>query len=596
MTSHLLVMSLGPVQDFIAQARRTRDLWFGSYVLSVLTREAALAARALRAELIIPAHLDETDTAPNVPNKLLMLVREGEPRTVARAARDAARTHLREWGMDVWKKPPQLVDPGTQETAREQLDTLLEFHAAWCAFSTEADYPEALRRAEEALAARKRLRAFMPWTHQRGGVHKSSLDGARESVLGMGERKEGKWRRFRIGGREQLDALGLLKRTGGEPGQFVPVPTIGLAAYTALAKRLQAPALEALTQECESLRKQDVLTRVHPDGKEWVRDFPFDAQLLLPGRWLTHLEEQGVARERAAHFGKTFVRPLLRALEEPYPYVACLVADGDRMGEALRALALAPRGPEAHQTLSRALSGFAAEARRILEREHRGVLVYAGGDDVLGFVCLPDALSCAARLYQAFARAMEEALPNTEEGTRPTLSVGLGIGHVLESLGDLLDLGRRAEGLAKGEDRDGLALLARLHSSREHSWRGRWPDHPVETLGAAVTLREEGRLPLTKIREVRTLARRMPSREAVLEDEARWLQVLSNEIRRVLARVELGAPGAGLTPSDAGLRLEEQRTWRALHTHVEAWAEHMALAEMLARAKPRSRKAAGGAS
>jgi CRISPR-associated protein Cmr2 len=584
-------MSLGPVQDFIAQARRTRDLWFGSHVLSVLCQKAAAAARERQAELIIPAVLEGQGAAPGVPNKLLVLVREGEPRAVAQAAREAARVHLREWGWKVWQARSQLVDPEARDATREQLDTFLEFHAAWSPFSTEAEYPEALRRAEAALAERKRLRAFVPWARQRGGVHKSSLDGARESVLKEGGRRGGDWERFRIGQREQLDAIGLLKRTGGEPGQFIPVPTIGLAAYTALAKAELAPALESLTRECERLCRRKVLTAVQAGGRAWVRDFPFDAQLLLPGRWRTHLEEQGLPRAEADGFGRVFVSPLLRALGEPFPYVACLVADGDRMGETLQALA--PRGHEAHQGLSRALSGFAAEARRIIEEKHRGVLVYAGGDDVLAFVCLPDALRCAAGLHQAFSAATRGALAGTDVKP-PTLSVGLGVGHVLESLGDLLSLGRRTEALAKGRDRDGLALLARLHSSRERAWRGRWPDGPVEALEAAVTLREEGRLPLKKLQEVGMLLRRMPPGDGPLGGDVPWGRVLVHEVSRILGRVEVGTPGAGLTPARAGLALEEGLPLGEVHARVEAWAERVWLAELLARAKPRLRGDTGG--
>jgi CRISPR-associated protein Cmr2 len=36
----LLVFSIGPVQDFIATARRTQDLWMGSYILSYLIAHA----------------------------------------------------------------------------------------------------------------------------------------------------------------------------------------------------------------------------------------------------------------------------------------------------------------------------------------------------------------------------------------------------------------------------------------------------------------------------------------------------------------------------------------------------------------------------
>ena len=42
MAESLLLITIGPVQEFIASARRTRDLWFGSWLLSELSREAAL--------------------------------------------------------------------------------------------------------------------------------------------------------------------------------------------------------------------------------------------------------------------------------------------------------------------------------------------------------------------------------------------------------------------------------------------------------------------------------------------------------------------------------------------------------------------------
>ncbi len=37
---YLLNVSIGPVQEFIAEARKTRDLWVGSYLLSRVTFEA----------------------------------------------------------------------------------------------------------------------------------------------------------------------------------------------------------------------------------------------------------------------------------------------------------------------------------------------------------------------------------------------------------------------------------------------------------------------------------------------------------------------------------------------------------------------------
>lgn len=49
MTKHILILilslGLGPIQDFISAARRTRDLWFGSFLLSEISKATAKAVR-----------------------------------------------------------------------------------------------------------------------------------------------------------------------------------------------------------------------------------------------------------------------------------------------------------------------------------------------------------------------------------------------------------------------------------------------------------------------------------------------------------------------------------------------------------------------
>ena len=64
---YLLSIAIGPVQDFIATARRSRDLWFGSWLLSELSE---VVARAIGEEnLIFPSNLNG-----NVVNKILAIV------------------------------------------------------------------------------------------------------------------------------------------------------------------------------------------------------------------------------------------------------------------------------------------------------------------------------------------------------------------------------------------------------------------------------------------------------------------------------------------------------------------------------------------
>jgi CRISPR-associated protein Cmr2 len=587
---HLLLIRTGPVQAFIQQARRTRDLWFGSHLLSEISKAAAKAiAEREGARLVFPAlkrgeralepadgpRLDDGSATPNVANKILALV-EGDPATVARAAREAANDGLRQSWARLRDKEPGLIDPHSLDAALEQVDSFLEFHAAFAPCADDAAYANARRLVEAELDAHKTLHAFAPWVRQRGGVHKSSLDGARETVLRGGARTDRAFQQYRIGTREQLDAIGLLKRAGGAPDQFVPVPTVGLAAWLELANKHCETALNKLAEECHGRRFQPVNRK----DLEWLEPFPFDAQIFLPDRWAPYFADLQIADpDEPRRFGKKFVRPILDRLAEPHPYVACLVADGDWMGRAIDKLA----SPDAHEQFSRRLAAFPADARRILEVEHKGVLVYAGGDDVLGFVCPTDAVRCAEALRRAFEERMRQALPDAPD-MRPTLSVGLGFGHVLQSLGDLLDLGRAAAKAAKDGGRDALSIVVEKHAgARSASWTS-FRDDPAARWQADIELVR--RLSMKKVHQVAALSRRAPAPDATRQDAKACAHMLRGEALATLARSEPGGARLSLSPAELGLHLEEG-DYAQIHEQLTRWTERMLIANFLGRAEPR---------
>jgi CRISPR-associated protein Cmr2 len=586
MTAHLLLVTLGPVQEFIAQARRTRDLWYGSHVLSELARAAARALAQGGAELIFPslqgghpelqaclAPLRPSGKPPqNVANKLLAQAPAGvDPQQLARAVREAVTRYWREeLAGPVMKNCAGLLAPGIDAVWNEQVDTFLEFAASWLPLE---EYAQTRRRLEQAIAGRKMLRDFGAWTHGRGPVPKSSLDGARETVLAPPQDRDAKLvRRYRIADGEQLDAIGLVKRCGGEPDQFVPVVNVALASWVDLANRAAAAELEHLRRTCGARG----VSRIARTDLPCVAPFPFDASVLLPSRWRSVFQEQGFEGDPEA-WGRKHVRPIFGKISEPYPYVACLVADGDHMGRAIDRLGSAAE----HRRFSEALARFAGEARRVVEQDHRGALVYSGGDDVLAFLPLPEALSCADDLRKGFADRMASACPSLAAADRPTLSVGLGIGHVMESMGDLLALGRQAEREAK-RDRNALAVLVDKRSGGMRSWRARWAHDPVGLLHAATRLLQE-RLPSRKVYEIAKTLARLPEPGGTTAND--WARVLALEVRRSLARVEGGA----LSPESAGLDLDEASGYAALHRRVGDWVERMLIARTFAQAEPRER-------
>ncbi|MCS6800030.1 MAG: type III-B CRISPR-associated protein Cas10/Cmr2 [Myxococcota bacterium] len=587
MTAHLLLVTLGPVQDFIAQARRTRDLWYGSHLLSELGRAAARALLDGGAELVFPslkrgdaelapclAPLRPTGTPPrNVANKLLAEVPAGvDPRELARRTRQSVTDFWRnEVAAPVKANCAGLLAKNVDTVWDEQIDTFVELTASWLPLG---DYVQTRRKLEQAVAGRKLLRDFSPWRQGRGNVPKSSLDGGRETVLSPPQERD---RRlvgtYRIADGEQLDAIGLVKRAGGNPDQFVPVINVALASWVEAASRLAPSELEALRQACHEHR----VARVTRTDLPCARPFPFDASVLLASRWRAVFEEQGLEGDAEA-WGRTHVGPLFEKIAEPYPYVACLVADGDHMGRAIDWLGSAAE----HRAFSEALARFAGNARDVVEQRHRGVLVYAGGDDILAFVPLPEALSCADELRKGFTEVMAAACRSLAAQERPTLSIGLGIGHVMESMGELLALGRQAEREAK-RDRNALAVIVDKRSGGSRSWRARWDDDPIGALREAIGLLE-GRLPSRKVFEIERILARLP--EPGERDAEGWARVLALEVRRSLARVE----GGSLRPEDAGLALDPNADYAALHAHVRAWVGRMLVARTFAQATPRERR------
>ncbi|MCK6546823.1 type III-B CRISPR-associated protein Cas10/Cmr2 [Myxococcota bacterium] len=593
MTRHLLLIAVGPVQGWIEEARRMRDLWFGSYALSELSRSAA-SALATRGRLVFPAlegdalvpNLDDIDDQEREPraavaNKVLAVV-EGDPESAARAARDAV--------LSLWRTKAEavrryyrdtLIAGGTDRVWWEQVETFLEVSAAWAPIPTDAAYGAARQKVEAELAARKGLRDFSGWNEHRPGVPKSSLDGARETVLRKPSGRDARTARaLKLKDGEQLDAIGLIKR-GGIPSaeQFIPVANVALVRWIERAKARRPAAVEALCRALDE-RESPRVRRTHPCGAV----FPFDAEVLLESRWPEVKWDTNTTEAEL----EELVGPILASMPDPHPYVACIVADGDHMGNALNALAGGHAAQQRHEAFSRELTKFPREARVVVETERPGLLCFSGGDDVLAFIGVTDALDCARRLREVFERAVSPLC----DDPRPSLSVGIGIGHLMDGLASLLDLARRAEKLAK-QRRNSLAIITDKRSGSEERWTDLWDSKPVDRLVAA---REALGTVIShkKVYEVRATLRRFPRphelasagadptharpASARLELEP-FAAVLGHEVARVLARSDVGSREEPLTPAEVGLDLgTAERTYRDLWLEVDRWVSRFLIA------------------
>ncbi|MGL4595468.1 MAG: type III-B CRISPR-associated protein Cas10/Cmr2 [Thermoguttaceae bacterium] len=428
-TKNLLVFSIGPVQSFIAAARKTRDLWFGSHLLSEVAKAAAKAVKEEGGTLIFPGIENEkeekelaADSTLSVANIVLAEV-TGDPKIVAEKAKKAAKNRWKEFAENAKQKVKEIAKNTNvlrDELWDKQIDDFLEFQAAWTPLVN--DYQASRKRVMQLLAGRKLCRNFLP-SDSNEKLPKSSLDGARETVL-QNNLPDDFRKNLHLRKGEQLDAIGVVKRFAGGRKKF---GSLGLIAIDPVIR-----------DEKDAYKKQQ------DDSIDWD---DFDV-----------LKQQ-----------------FPKALEKS-PYLAVLLADGDKIGKTISA----QKSADEHRKLSIALSNFAGGVTKIV-KAHNGECVYAGGDDVLAFLPLDTALKCARKLHDDFETKLEYY-----KDQNVSLSVGIVVVHYHEMLEDILEFARSAEKLAKNPnnandkdsipfgDRNGLAISCYSRGNVPISIREQW--------------------------------------------------------------------------------------------------------------------------
>src|SRR5437588_6984218 len=102
MTQSMLLFSLGPVQAFIAQARKTRDLWLGTFQLSKLM-EAAMEGIDKQGTFVFPTKQKVDGWIPDLPNKYIAIFDDADD--AVKAAGQSEENIKQSWQAicrDVW--------------------------------------------------------------------------------------------------------------------------------------------------------------------------------------------------------------------------------------------------------------------------------------------------------------------------------------------------------------------------------------------------------------------------------------------------------------------------------------------------------------
>ena len=430
MSEMLLKVQIGPVQEFICQARSTRDMWAGSYMLSWLAAAAMKVFKEAGCEFVFPnlddqplynmfnEHSSKEGLIPSLPNVFMVIVPGDDLERLVAESKDALKNELSVISSCCWQKMQKI---GADKTWRSRWDDQVKRFPVfnWHAVDySKNEWQNAVKQLGQEMAARRNTRDFSQW-----GVILSSEGKVLPDKTLVSASKDV------LSGKEEIICDDVFWQENDEFWK-------GAGPYGAMNCIKRLFPLEYLEQRFSSRR-----------------DYWNDMSMINT-RDLAACNTEGVKDQGVDSNG------------EPIPvngYIAVLAMDGDSMGAELQKLT----SKEEYSNFSKILAGFAEhEALRIVE-ENDGQLVYAGGDDVLALLPSNYALKCAQELREAFKKTMAAYELDS--------SCGIAVAHYMFPLQRTVQEARHAEKRAK-QDRGRAAFAVSLlkRSGEIIHWGGKW--------------------------------------------------------------------------------------------------------------------------
>lgn len=477
----------GPVQSWVVQARRTDDLWSGSFLLSYLTALAAQEVRRQGGRILIPSVTDavgnlrdpllrflETGTmAPRfgtMPNRLVAEVGDGfdAPAVVA-----AFHQGWQEIAAAVATRLERAFTPSAHEIWERQVSGFWE--VMW-ALGDAGDL--------EVLDRRKLWRTHVPSPEPgdkcmlmptlqelSGRIRSRSRDDAETQDAFWADMQ--KVVRHRLEDRERLSAVALIKRMFPAVAQEVwdvnppdAFPsTLLLAAVPWLKTRVSSEhewlvAYGQAVRGCveasgHAYRSFGSLAHVPEDIQDVLA---LDAAIFHPSTFEGDREHPRLQAQARRWWNDR--------RKAPSTYYAVVVMDGDHMGQWLDCR---------QEEISERLLRFGGAVEEVA-RQHDGVLVYAGGDDVMALAPLDHVIDFCLAVEQLYRRVFAD-VREAELGS-PTVSAAVVFAHMKAPLGAVLAEAHRVlDAVAKescGRNAVAMEVFRNGGPDARTSWSGHW--------------------------------------------------------------------------------------------------------------------------
>ncbi|MCH9741679.1 MAG: type III-B CRISPR-associated protein Cas10/Cmr2 [Proteobacteria bacterium] len=486
--THHFQFTIGPVQGFVAQARRTRDFWAGSFILSWLTGVAMNATTQAGGKIIFPlpdqAFLDAiADKGNNKPTQGTL-----PNRFKAKVSADFDANAVITAVKNAWQALATVVyDAEIKAHANTQTKAIWDrqvanfFELSWAMVEQGNTLP--------VIDLRKNWRThFAP---SEAG-HKCSLMEGWQELSGIegfrkddNDKRKAFWNKIRsqsgfgrdLVDNESLCAMAFIKRRFAH--YFDKVDTKGAHGWELPTNHVPSVALLAALPTLEALDKAG-----YHHGENFAKLWTDcggerGEQNSLPNS-IRHNKALGL--DGTAWFNNTYENPTsyglkadkvkdahksLKALykeaavKEPSPFYAILMMDGDSLGKQMS-------NPTLQEKISTGLNTFTKGVKPIVD-QHNGFLIYAGGDDVLAIMPLESALACAKSLRDSYIKSFDPSMTTSISAAVIFAHIKTPLSKVLHDAHHVLD-----DAAKDGAGRDAVAVQVVKQSDKHLLWAMPW--------------------------------------------------------------------------------------------------------------------------
>lgn len=500
MTNHLFLFTLGPVQSFIAQARKTRDLYAGSQILSELVAEGVRAfENEFSSRKVIFPNWEGTSSA-SLPNRFIGKVTADACELKDKAL--AIQRIVEEKWMHIARK--SLKNAGIEKEPvgfDAQIKALLDIH--WVFNEIKGDYAMAYQELERMGGSVKNIRNFEQYEYNGLGEigRKCSLDG-KSNALFYRKRYNyttGRWELPAMISHNKLDessdlttlfdksewsegealgAVGAVKRLFKRgDNRFSTYPSTTMIA---LHKQLNKHKFEAEKfkvyfgkENLGNLINQVNNLQIEFSNGDWV---PWNDQYYYE----ENITSNNIPNPSQLKLALEGYNALIKAGFRQEKYYAIIRFDGDHMGKWMSGeFNKTKEDLEVfHTTLSDALAKFGEYAKNHLNEEGKGHTVYAGGDDFLGFVNIHCLFDVMKELRKQFDEMINQQISSFKRSDcHLTFSAGIVVAHYKTPFSEVLKEARAVEKGAKQEgERNAFGIAVIKHSGEIQQAIYKWGD------------------------------------------------------------------------------------------------------------------------